>query len=254
MHSALSGSATESEHITAAAVGIESVIFRIDCDIAAAHVDDQRLNSFIALIDQDLAVLDIYKLIGVDTVVSGCNCNGAAGNRDIPGRVDSISYGCNIDRAGLDIHISFFYFVGCDNAVVAGINSYLCLLDTDAVIGVDRIRSRCYCDRAASDDKVIVGGYSMSVLCGHRKASAAVNSKIIVCKYCAVCSILQSCVGISAAAGQSIHTVLRQCQEDLLRLIDSDTCVIAAIDIDSVQKDPDLGGIVRVHGDLAVAQ
>ena len=94
----------------------------------------------------------------------------------------------------------------------------------------------------------------MSVLCGHRKASAAVDRKIIVCKYCAVCPILQGCIGIGAAAGQGVHAVLRQCQEDLLRLIDSDARVIAAVNINSVEQDPYLGGIVRVHGDLAVAQ
>ena len=99
MHSALSGSATESEHIAAAAIGVESVVFRIDRDIAAAHVDDKCLNSFIALIDQDLAVFDVYKLIGVDSVISGRNRNGTAGDRDIPGRMDSISHGCDIDRA-----------------------------------------------------------------------------------------------------------------------------------------------------------
>ena len=91
MHSTLSGSATESEHIAAAAIGVESVILRIDCDIAAAHVDDQRLNSFIALIDQDLAVLDVYKLIGMNAVISGRDRNGTAGDRDVPGRMDSVS-------------------------------------------------------------------------------------------------------------------------------------------------------------------
>ena len=53
---AMAAHSASAEHISAPAVSIKSVVMRIDCYIAAGNIDIERLNTFIAVFDQDAAV------------------------------------------------------------------------------------------------------------------------------------------------------------------------------------------------------
>ena len=53
---AVAAHSASAEHISAPAVSIKSVVMRIDRYIAAGNIDIERLNTFIAVLDQDAAV------------------------------------------------------------------------------------------------------------------------------------------------------------------------------------------------------
>ena len=190
----------------------------------------------------------------MNTVVSCGDGDVSARHSDLSGGVDRIICGCDIQSAGFNVKISVFLFIGGHKAIISRVHGNGRIFDTETVVAPDSIRRSCYCNVSAGDDQVIVGGYSMSVFCGHRQAAAAVDRKIIVGEDCAVCAVFQRLIGVSGTAGEYILTALRECQEDFVSLIHPDAGIIAAVDLNAGQLDEHLRGVVSVHRDITVGE
>ena len=160
----------------------------------------------------------------------------------------------NIQRAGLQVKIAVFNIVGSDQTVIARIRFDGSLFDAKTVIGMDGVRGRRHRDRTACDDQVIVGGNSVHVLRVYRKAPASVDRQIIVGKNSAVRPVIKSGLVVGRAAGDAVLAAFCQRQEHLVRLVDPNARVVAAVNLHTVKKNEDLGRIVGVHGDIAVCQ
>ena len=92
----------------------------------------------------------------------------------------------------------------------------------------------------------------MTVLCSHSKAPASIDRKVVVSKDRAVRSIAERSVGIDRAACQYILAALRQGQKYLIRLIHLYACIVAAVDLHTVQEDPHFGGVVSIYDDASI--
>ena len=236
------------------AVGVETVVCGVDGDISSGDINDECLNSFIALIDQQCSVPDIYGSIGVNAVISCGNGNVSACQRDFSGRVDAVICSCHIYGSGLYIQISIFFFVGSDKAVIARIDCDRSLLDAEAVICVNGVRRGSHGDRSSCDDEIIIGRYSMSVCCVHREASAAVDRQVIMGENSSVCPVAEGLVRVCRTAGQGILTAFRECQEDFVGLIHPDACIVAAIDFYTIEPNEDFGGIIGVYRQITISE
>ena len=125
----------------------------------------------------------------MDSVIAGIDRDLPAADGDVTGRVDRIVRRCDVQGSRLYVQVTVFHFIGGDNAVISGLRGDGSFFDANAVIGVNGICCRCYCNRSAGDDKVIVGGYSVPVFCVYCKASAAVDRQIVVRVDRSVCSV-----------------------------------------------------------------
>ena len=235
------------------AVGVETVVCGVDGDISSGDINDQCFNSFIALVDQQCSVPDIYRSIGVNSIISCGNGNVSACQRYFSGRVDAVIRSCHIYGSGLYIQIPVFFFIGSDKTVITRIDCNRSLLDAEAVICVNGVRRGSHGDRSACDDKVIIGSYSMSVRCVHREVSAAVDRQIIMGEKSSVCPVAESLVRVCRAAVQGIMTAFRECQEDFVGLIHPDACIVAAIDFYTIEPNEDFGGIIGVYRQITIS-
>ena len=190
----------------------------------------------------------------MDAVVARVDRDAAACKCDIAGRMDGVIRRCDFQRSGLDVEIAVFFLVGSDKSVVARIRCDGGFFDPEAVVGVNGV-SLCrhgYC--SACDDQVVFGGDTMSVLRGHRQSPASVDRQIVVGVNSSVRSVIQCLGAVSGAACESILTALCQCKEHLLRLVDPDAGVVAAVDLCAVQHNEHFGGVVGVHRDIAICE
>ena len=103
----------------AVAVGIEAVVLRVERDLSAGDVDDQGLDPFIALFDQDCSVFNIHGRIGMNAVIACGEGEVTARDSDVAGRVDAVISGRDLESTGFYVQIPVFRLVGGDETVVA---------------------------------------------------------------------------------------------------------------------------------------
>ena len=77
----------------AVAVGIESVVLRVDRDLTSGNIDNQCFNAFIAFLDEKRSIQERYGSVGVNAVISRGNSDVSACNRDLSGGMDAV-IGC----------------------------------------------------------------------------------------------------------------------------------------------------------------
>ena len=119
---------------------------------------------------------------------------------------------------------------------------------------MDAVLGRCDRDISPGDDERIINVDAMLISRRNRQTAAAVDGQIIMGKDRAAGIVRQRLLGVDSPAGERVLRILRQGQEDLVRLIDPQAGVIGAADRHAVQPDPDLGGIMGVHDDLSILQ
>ena len=105
----------------AVAVGIESVVLRVDRDLTSGNIDNQCFNAFIAFLDEKRSIQERYGSVGVNTIISRGNSEVTACNRDLSGGVDAVISCLYIEAAGLYVQISVFLFIGSDHTVISRI-------------------------------------------------------------------------------------------------------------------------------------
>ena len=119
---------------------------------------------------------------------------------------------------------------------------------------MDAVLGRCDRDISPGDDERIIDVDAMLISRRNRQTAAAVDGQIIMGKDRAAGIVRQRLLGVGGPAGERVLRILRQGQEDLVRLIDPQAGVIGAANRHAVQPDPDLGGIMGVHDDLSILQ
>ena len=119
---------------------------------------------------------------------------------------------------------------------------------------MDAVLGRCDRDISPGDDERIINVDAMLISRRNRQTAAAVDGQIIMGKDRAAGIVRQRLLGVVSPAAERVLRVLRQGQEDLVRLIDPQAGIIRAAYRHVVQPDPDLGGIMGVHDDLSILQ
>ena len=132
----------------------------------------------------------------MDPVISGRDIDLSSCHCDITCGMDSVSGSSDIKCSGFYIKVPVFNFVRCQKPIVTRCYRDRSIFDPNAVVYVDRIIHCRYSNCTAGDHQIIVGGYSMAVLCVHIETAAAIDRKIVVSKDRAVRSVAERSVGI----------------------------------------------------------
>ena len=242
--------AAPSEHTgseaAGAAVGVQAVIRGIDLDLAAGDVDGQRLDALIAFAEEDAAVGDTDAVVSVNAVVCRADRECAARDGDIAAAVDTVAVGAHFKAAArneqvcraLDACPGTVDVEGAGGDVqqrirslevytlVTGAYIQRRLLDVQAVVDVDAVLGCVDGDAAAGDGELVVDVDAVLAACRERKAAAAVDCEIVTTENYAAGIVGQGLFGILRAACHAVLGSVRESQEDLLRLLNTQACVV----------------------------
>ena len=140
------------------------------------------------------------------------------------------------------------------DAVLPGGNRQIRRCHPEVIIDPEAVAGNCDGDGSAGDDQIILRGDSVQGGRNDTQAAVPVNCQIIMGKDDRVGSVRRGVLRECIPAGQAVFRSVREGQENLIRLIDPDACVIAAVEGYAAEHDPDFGIPRSVHDNVSVGQ